>query len=206
MLGARFRGKLYAVNPSHSVVQGVPRYGHMANPPYPAHLVTKWTAPNGTRITVRPIRPEDALIEQEFVKLLSPAARYFRFMDGIRELTPQMLVRFTRIDYDRDMAFVAITEDGRGEKEIAVARYITNPDGTSCEFAIVVADEWQRTGLGRYMMGQLIEVARGRGLSSMSGEILAGNVGMQKLAMQLGFEVGPSPSDPSLRRATLSLR
>ena len=137
--------------------------------------------------------------------MLSPAARYFRFMDTIRELTPQMLVRFTQIDYDREMAFVAITGGSRNEKEVAVARYVTNPDATSCEFAIVVADEWQRAGLGRYMMAQLIEVARTRGLASMSGEILAGNVGMQKLAVQLGFEVAQSPADPSLRRATLSL-
>jgi acetyltransferase len=104
------------------------------------------------------------------------------------------------------MAFVAMVAGERGgEKEVAVARYVTNPDGTSCEFAIVVADEWQRVGLGRYMMAQLIEVARARGLSSMSGEILASNMGMQKLAMQLGFAIEQSPADPALRRATLSL-
>ena len=188
------------------MVCGLPRYGYMAIHPYPNHLVSEWAAPNGTRVTVRPIRPEDAQIEREFVKGLSPAARYFRFMDTIRELTPQMLLRFTQIDYEREMAFVAITEGGGGgEKEVAVARYVTNPDGASCEFAIVVADEWQRVGLGRYMMSQLIEVAGARGLASMSGDILAGNLGMQKLAMRLGFEIAQSPADPSLRRATLSL-
>ena len=184
----------------------LPRYGHMAIHPYPAQLVSEWTAPNGTQVTVRPIRPEDAQIEQEFVKMLSPEARYFRFMDTIRELTPQMLVRFTQIDYDREMAFVAITgAGGRSEKEVGVARYVTNPDGTSCEFAIVVADEWQRVGLGRYMMAQLVEVARARGLASMTGEILASNQGMLKLASRMGFETGPSPTDPTVRRATLRL-
>jgi len=182
------------------------RYGHMAIHPYPARLVSQWSAPDGRRVTVRPIRPEDAQVEQEFVKQLSAEARYFRFMDTLRELTPQMLVRFTQIDYDREMAFVAIfaSADGR-ETEVAVARYITNPDGLSCEFAIVVDDEWQRTGLGRYLMTQLIEVARARELASMSGEILGGNTGMLKLAGSLGFQIGESPADPSLRRATLSL-
>jgi len=184
----------------------LPRYGHMAIHPYPTRLVSEWAAPNGKRVVVRPIRPEDARVEQEFVKMLSPEARYFRFMDTLRELTPQMLVRFTQIDYDREMAFVAMTDAGsKSEKEVGVARYVTNPDGTSCEFAIVVADEWQRVGLGRYMMAQLIEVARARGLSGMSGEILASNRGMLKLAGQMGFDIGQSPVDPALRRATLSL-
>lgn len=182
------------------------RYGHMAIHPYPAHYVSEWSAPNGLSVTVRPIRPEDAEVEQEFVKQLSAEARYFRFMDTIRELTPQMLVRFTQIDYDREMAFVAMTagEDG-SEKEVGVARYVTNPDGTSCEFAIVVADEWQRTGLGRYMMAQLIEVARARGLATMSGEILKSNHSMLRLAGSIGFQIGESPADPDLKRATLSL-
>jgi acetyltransferase len=184
----------------------LPRFGHMAIHPYPAHLVSEWTLRNGARVTVRPIRPEDAQAEQEFVKGLSPEARYFRFMDTIRELTPQMLVRFTQIDYDREMAFVAMVAGERdGEKEVAVARYVTNPDGTTCEFAIVIADDWQRVGLGRYLMTQLIEVARARGLATMSGEILASNRGMLKLAEEMGFEIGVSPADPALRRATLSL-
>jgi len=182
------------------------RYGHMAIHPYPARLVSEWSAPDGRRVIVRPIRPEDAQIEQEFVKQLSAEARYFRFMDTIRELTPQMLVRFTQIDYDREMAFVAIFAGPDGhEMEVAVARYVANPDGLSCEFAIVVDDEWQRTGLGRYLMTQLIEVARARQLASMSGEILAANRGMLKLAGSLGFQIGASPTDPSLRHATLNL-
>ena len=178
----------------------------MASPTYPAHLTSEWRTPAGARVTVRPIRPEDARVEEDFVKTLSPEARYFRFMSGIRELTPQMVARFTRIDYERDMALVAITgETGKDEKEVGVARYITDPDGTACEFAIVVADEWQRAGLGRYMLARLIDVARVRGLVAMRGEILASNRGMLKLAEQMGFAITPSSSDPALRRATLSL-
>ncbi|HSF21131.1 MAG TPA: GNAT family N-acetyltransferase, partial [Burkholderiales bacterium] len=183
----------------------LPRYGHMAIHPYPAHLLSEWTARDGARVTVRPIRPEDAAIEREFVKQLSPEAKYFRFMSTIRELSPQMLARFTQIDYDREMALIAVTaKDGR-EEEVGVVRYITNPDGTSCEFAIVVDDEWQKYGLGRHLMTQLIEVARSRGLATMSGDILADNRPMLALAVSLGFVVGDVAGEPGLKHATLAI-
>jgi len=183
----------------------LPRYGHMAIHPYPAQLVSEWTASDGTRVTVRPIRPEDAEIESAFVKQLSPEAKYFRFMSAIRELSPQMLARFTQIDYDREMALIAVTaRDGR-EEEVGVTRYITNPDGASCEFAIVVDDEWQARGLGRHLMAQLIEIARSRGLATMSGDILTSNQAMLALAASLGFAIGEIPGDAGLKRATLAL-
>jgi acetyltransferase len=183
----------------------LPRYGHMAIHPYPAHLVSEWTARDGARVTVRPIRPEDAAIEREFVKQLSLEAKYFRFMSTIRELSPQMLARFTQIDYDREMALIAVTaKDGR-EEEVGVVRYITNPDGTSCEFAIVVDDEWQKYGLGRHLMMQLIEVARSRGLATMSGDILGDNRPMLALAASLGFVIGDVAGEPGIKHATLAI-
>ncbi|MGH8721054.1 MAG: GNAT family N-acetyltransferase, partial [Burkholderiales bacterium] len=184
---------------------GRDRYAHMAIHPYPSHLVTPWQPAAGPEVTLRPIRPEDAEIEQAFVKRLSAETRYFRFMDTLRELTPQMLVRFTQIDYDREMAFVATTrEDGR-EAEIGVARYVANPDGRSCEFALVIADNWQRRGLGRRMMEQLIGVARARGLRSMVGHVLTENRGMLLLCQKLGFGVGDSGEGPMVKRVTLAL-
>jgi acetyltransferase len=181
------------------------RYGHMAIHPYPAQFVSEWTAPDGQRIVVRPIRPEDAEIERQFVKQLSPAAKYLRFMGTLRELSPQMLARFTLIDYDREMALIAVAvKDGR-EEEIGVTRYITNPDGSSCEFAIVVDDESQKHGLGRHLMTQLIEIARSRGLATMTGDILAANEGMLALAASLGFEIGEVPGEAGVKRATLAL-
>jgi len=144
-------------------------------------------------------------MEQAFVRGLSPESRYFRFMDTLRELTPSMLVRFTQIDYDREMALIAVTaRDGR-EEEVGVSRYITNPDGASCEFAIVVDDEWQARGLGRHLMAQLIEIARSRGLATMSGDILTSNQAMLALAASLGFAIGEIPGDAGLKRATLAL-
>jgi len=181
------------------------RYSHMAIHPYPAQLVGTWQPREGPTVTLRPIRPEDAEMEQAFVKGLSAETRYFRFMDTLRELTPQMLVRFTQIDYDREMAFVAtVREDGR-ETEIGVARYVANPDGESCEYALVIADGWQRKGLGRRMMEQLIAVARAHGLRSMVGHVLTENRGMLALCRKLGFVIGDGAEGPMVKRATLAL-
>ena len=181
------------------------RYGHMAIHPYPAHLVGAWQPATGPSVTLRPIRPEDAEMEREFVRKLSPESRYFRFMDTLRELTPAMLVRFTQIDYDREMAFVATLPADGAEAEIGVARYVANPDGESCEFAIVIADDWHRKGLGRRLMSQLIDVARARGLRSMIGHVLAENRGMLQLCQGLGFAITDSIEGAMIKRATLQL-
>jgi acetyltransferase len=179
------------------------RYGHMAIHPYPTHLVSHWRLDDGTELTIRPIRPEDARIEQTFVCTLSPQSRYFRFMESLQELTPQMLVRFTQIDYDREMALIATTTRDGEEVEIAVARYGTNPDGESCEFAIVVADEWQCRGLGTRLLSLLIDHARARGLRRMEGTVLADNAAMLALARKLGFTAAPgAPGDREVIQVT----
>ncbi len=196
-----------AVDARATVSQVAPmrRYAHMAIHPYPTDLVTTWQPREGPPITLRPIRPEDAGIEQEFVRGLSEQSRHFRFMNAVRELTPAMLARFTQIDYDREMALVAVREEGGRETELGVARYVTNPDGESCEFAIVVADRWQGKGLARRMMEMLINVARGRGMKIMIGHMLSQNQPMIRLSERLGFTIGDNPDDPSAKRATLAL-
>jgi acetyltransferase len=177
----------------------------MAIHPYPVDLLTTWAPTGRPPITLRPIRPEDADIEQEFVKDLSGNSRYFRFMNSVRELTPAMLARFTQIDYDREMAFVAVSEEAGRDVEIAVVRYVTNPDGRTCEFAIAVADAWQRKGLGRRMLELLIDVARSRGLEEMIGHVLSANQSMLALCAKLGFEISEHPEDMACKRARLAL-
>ena len=185
---------------------GLDRYGHMAIHPYPAHRVREWQMPDGAPMTIRPIRPEDAELEREFVKGLSPESKYFRFMDTLRELTPQMLARFTQIDYDREMAFIAVTRGGGKEAEIGVCRYITNPDGESCEFAVVIADQWQGRGIAGRLMAELIAVAREKRLKQMVGHVLAANSRMLKFVEELGFTISHDPSDPTVKRAVLALQ
>jgi acetyltransferase len=179
---------------------GSDRYAHMAVHPYPGDLVDHYHTADGTRLTIRPIRPEDATIEQEFVRRLSPESRYFRFMQAVSELTPQMLVRFTQIDYDREMALIAVRDNDDGiELQVAVARYTVDPDRRGCEFALTVADEWQGQGIGYHLMSELMEVARGRGLARIHGEVLANNHTMMGLMRRLGFEARTSPDDPDIK-------
>jgi acetyltransferase len=173
--------------------------------PYPHHLVNKATLADGTVITIRPIRPEDAQIEADFVRSLSDESRYFRFMDTIRELSPRMLSHFTRIDYDLHMALIAVTDINGQETETAVARYIVTDEGTSCEFAIVVADAWQCKGIGSRLMQTLIESARARGLSTMFGNVLAGNHNMLKLMTRLDFQSKMQTENPGEIRVELKL-
>jgi len=184
---------------------GAPRYSHLAIHPYPTELESLLSLPGGETLVLRPIRPEDAELEQEFVEGLTPLSRRMRFQSSLRSLSPTMLARFTQVDYDREMALVAIAgEEGR-EREVGVCRYIRMPDGRSCEFAIVVADDWQGKGLGRRMMQRLIDVARERGLDSMVGWVLASNDEMLELCRRLGFVDVPD-DDPQTSRLLLDLR
>jgi acetyltransferase len=177
----------------------------MAIHPYPSHLTTTYQTTDGMTVLIRPIRPEDADIEQEFVKNLSSETKYYRFMNTIRELSLAQLTRLTQIDYDREMAFVAMTSIDGADIELGVARYATNPDGESCEFAIVVADKWQGRGLARRLMGVIIDTARSRGLKYMNGDFLAENSRMIAFVASLGFVLSPHPDDPGLKRGVLVL-
>ncbi|MQY51069.1 bifunctional acetate--CoA ligase family protein/GNAT family N-acetyltransferase [Rhodocyclus tenuis] len=183
------------------------RYSHMAIHPYPVHLIHDWQLPDGRVVTVRPIRPEDAEMEQDFVKRMSDESKYFRFMDTLRELTQAMLVRFTQIDYDREMALVAIlhNDDGKDE-EIGVARYVTNPDGESVEFALAISDDWQKHGIGRKLMTALIDCARAKGFRTIVGDVLSLNTKMFRLMTSLGFTVHPHPEDPAVKRVVKPLQ
>jgi len=181
------------------------RYAHLSIHPYPEELQATLRLPGGEWVKIRPIRPEDASMEQEFVEGLSRETTRMRFQSSLKSLTPGMLARFTQIDYDREMAFVAVQEKDGVEREVAVCRYITLPDGESCEYAIVIADAWQGRGLGRRMMGALIDVARSRGLKKMIGWVLAGNAAMLRLCNELGFVQVPD-GDPYTRRMELDLR
>jgi acetyltransferase len=180
-------------------------YDHMAIHPYPSHLVSHWQLPDGTDITLRPIRPEDAEIERAFVRGLSPEAKYFRFMESIHELSQEMLVRFTQLDYQRELAFIATTKRDGQEIELGVARYFTNPDGESGEFALVVADAWQHKGIGTRLMSCLIEAAREKGFRSLQGEVLANNVKMLHLMTKLGFTSRLSADEPGVMILTKPL-
>lgn len=174
-------------------------YSHMAIHPYPSHLTRHVYLTDGTAMTIRPIRPEDAQIEQEFVRNLSAEARYFRFIRALTELSPEMLVRYTQLDYSREMALIAvIREQGRCE-QIGVGRYVVNPDGVSCEFALAVSDQYGGQGIGSQLMEALMEAARGQGVRVVEGEVMSNNHRMLSLMKSLGFSISASADDPSIR-------
>jgi acetyltransferase len=180
-------------------------YRHMAIHPYPVELETTVTLRDGSRLRVRPIRPEDAAAEIAFVAGLSEESRYLRFMYHLQELTPQMLARFTQVDYDRELAFIALGGKPGNEKIVGVARYVANPDRESAEFAVVVADAWQGRGLGRALMRKLIASAKRRGFHRLVGSILGINASMQRLVRALGFQLRADPDDPEQFIAELDL-
>jgi len=174
------------------------RYAHMAIHPYPTHLVKHFKLTGDTQVTVRPIRPEDAEIEQAFIRNLSEESRYFRFMNSIQELSEEMLIRFTQIDYFREMALIAVSKENK-ETVLGITRYTINIDGESCEFALVVADNIRGKGLGYKLMVTLMDIAKSKGLKMLVGEVLKNNGSMLKLMTRLGFSIKNTPEDHNLK-------
>jgi acetyltransferase len=189
-------------------------YSHLAILPYPAHHEQTWPLRGGGQYTIRPIRPDDAQMLQALVKGMSPESRYFRFVSSLTELPPGMLSRFTLIDYDREMALVAVHQqrevkpDGSvsiSERIVGVSRYVTNVDATTCEFALLVADDFGGKGLGSRLMLSIMEVAREKNLTEIEGLVLVNNPGMLRLMKGLGYTIKPYPEDADFRLVTHSL-
>ena len=172
---------------------------------YPAHLTASWPLGIPHSITVRPIRPEDIDLETEFARKLSKETRYNRFLGGGVRLTPELLEKFTRIDFSRDMALIASTTIEGAEIAIGVARYARLADDVMCEFAITVADAWQGCGIGRKLLAMLVDSARGHGLRQIIGDVLATNTPMLHLARSQGFRIEWHPEGAELRRVVLEL-
>ena len=189
-------------------------YHHLSILPYPARYEKTLPLRGGGEYTIRPIHPDDAHMLKKLVSELSPQSRYFRFVSSMAELPPSMLARFTLIDYDREMALVAVVKErtatpegdiSETERIVGVSRYVTNPDQSSCEFALVVADDFNGKGLGSRLMESIMDVAREKGLSEIEGLVLANNSGMLKLMRGLGYQVKSYAEDPDFKLVTHSL-
>ena len=186
---------------------GLREHGHLAILPYPSRYERVWPMRGGGEYLVRPMHPDDASMLQQLVQRLSPESRYFRFVSTLTELPAHMLARLSLIDYEREMALVAVIResDAEGQEQeriIAVSRYITNVDRRSCEFSLLVDDAFSGKGLGAKMMQSIMEVARDRGLEEIDGLILANNTPMLKLMRSLGFGVRSYEEDPDFKVAS----
>ncbi len=157
-----------------------------------------FTASNGTEVLIRSIRPEDAGIEQTFVRNLSLRSRYLRFFSCIRQLSPAMLERFTHPSYPSSCALIATIVAAGQEIEIGVARYEPTDAKNFAEFAIVIADEWQGLGVARQLLSQLINVAERANIRRLQGLVLRENRGMMRFAKTLGFTIERVPDDATI--------
>ena len=184
--------------------------GELAVPPYPAELTRPFRTKSGIPLLVRPIRPEDAAAHAEAFGKLRPEDIRWRFFSPMRELSPQMIARLTQIDYDREMAFVAMHRRADGHEDIAgVARLIRDPGGlqggSSGEFAVITVPDMKGQGVGSHLMQRLFEWARAQGMVEVVGQVLADNAPMLAFVRGLGFKVRRSQDDDEVYEARLAL-
>lgn len=150
---------------------------------------------DGSEVTIRALRREDAQLERDFIRNLSPESRWMRFLGQVAEPGDSLLRKLTELDYQHDMAFIALAREDGITREVGVSRYSLTPDGKQCECAVTVADAWQGKGLGTILMRDLIDIARRRGIRSMFSIDAADNEKMRELARDLGFNREQDPDD-----------
>ncbi|MFW6117745.1 MAG: GNAT family N-acetyltransferase, partial [Thermoproteota archaeon] len=166
--------------------------------------VEQWRLDDGRPVTLRPIRPEDEPLEFALFDTFSQETWRYRFFGPMTDVSHEDMVRFTNIDYRREMAIIGVLNEGEEEKMIGVGRLIIEPDGKTGEFAIVVGDPWQGLGLGEKLTDSIIGIAEDKGLTSIYGTILADNRPMINLCRKLGFKL--EKEDEDTVKAVLRLR
>jgi len=156
-------------------------------------------------VTIRPIRAADFELEREFVDRLSPATGYQRLM-STRRPSDEEVRHFTDIDPERELALIAVTVVDGKERQVGVARYVKDEHTLGeAEFAIVLADDWQRGGLGTKLMESLVDAARTRGVRRLVATTQSTNNGMLALARRLGFRLALNPASAAITNLALDL-
>jgi acetyltransferase len=184
-------GKIAAVDAriviDESVLEGKPRMPHLVLTPYPTRYVAPWRLSDGTEVLLRPIRPEDEPMISELLATVSKKTLHDRFLGEVFEFDHSRLVRFTNIDYDREIAIVAELTHGKKKRIIGVGRLTGEADRGGGEFAVLVHDEFQGRGLGFKLIDVIIGIARDKGFEQIKGYISADNRRMITLVHELGF-------------------
>ena len=156
-------------------------------------VAARWTsqsiARNGLRLCIRPLRPDDREREIEFINSLSERTRFYRLMTPLKFLPPHLLDRLMDVDYNRRMAFVATVEHDGQEQFVGIARYGETDRPDTVELGVTVTDRWQRHGIARLLIAELVRFARWRGIRHVEGIVLHDNLPMIELAKSLGFQV-----------------
>jgi acetyltransferase len=160
---------------------------------YPADLIDVVGLADGRRVLIRPVLPQDEALTSAFFGSLPARARYERFLAPVRDLPPELVKRFTNIDYASHLALLAETFAGGNETVVAEARYARDGgDASVAEFAVSVAEDWQGRGLASRLLAKLLCRAASAGIARVVGETLATNAPMLHLARKAGFTAAPS--------------
>jgi len=178
---------------------------HLVISPYPTQYEYREVVKDGLAVFIRPIKPEDAPALLDLFHTLSPTSVYYRFFSPMKSLSASMLARFTQIDYDREIALVALQEERPEGKMLGVARVIGDPDGKKAEFAVMVGDPWQGKGVGAKLLEKCLQIAKRRGIETVWGIVLRENTQMLALGRKLGFEASRT-EEPGELELTIDLR
>jgi len=162
-------------------------FSHMVISPYPSEYERTVQIKGGRSVLLRPIRPEDEPLEEEMFKTFSLRTKRFRFFGPIGDTTHEMLVRFSQIDYDREIAIMAELAEAGKKKMVGVVRIIADPYNETAEYAIVIGDPWQGQGLGSSMTRYILEIAKSRGIKKIYAYLLDDNFDMLSLFQKFGF-------------------
>ena len=154
------------------------------------------------KVNIRPIRPEDEALYGDFFAKVTLDDQRLRFFTAAPKLSHRFLARLTQIDYAREMAFIASSED---EHLLGVVRMIADPDYTQAEYAVLVRSDLKGCGIGWQLMSHLIAYAKSEGLQQLYGTVLADNATMLAMCRELGFSVEADPGDASVRTVRLRI-
>jgi acetyltransferase len=170
-----------------------PFIGHaherLAIRPYPQEHEQLITIKSGEQLLLRPIRPEDEPAHAEFISNVSKEDLYKRFFTDVGEFNHEALANLTQIDYDREIAFIAVETKGDNERILGVSRVLADPENFDAEFAVLIRSDLKGVGLGRILMQKIVDYSRDKGTKQLSGMTMPTNRGMLTLAQKLGFEI-----------------
>ena len=165
-----------------------------------------WKTYDGAVLTLRRLGESDTQNLIAFVRGLSVPARYFRFGQGDYGPSLDQALQVCRLDPEQGVHLIVVTPGDAGETVVGSARYVIQPDRSSCEFVVVVADKWNHHGIGHQLMNTLLSCAKSQGLQKMYGHVLGSNLDMLQFVKACGFEISDSPEGPWLKIARIDLQ
>lgn len=165
-------------------------YSHLVISPYPKQHMYKFKMKNGRSVLIRPIKPEDEPMEAEMFTTFSAETQRHRFFGQIKKISHELLQRYTQIDYDREIALIVEAGSGSRRKMLGVARLIADPHNETAEYAVVVGDPWHGQGLGKFLTGKVVDIARQRGIKKVFAKFYKDNNPIIHILRQKGFKVG----------------